>query len=239
MGLLQIEMSNTSSLAELGNEETTPLVALLLKGGWVMLPILLLSILTVYAILERLIILYRVGRIPQRWMDTINATTIAGDVQGVKMLCEQKRYAIARIIQAGIKKLSKPIKAIEAAVENAGQREVYRLEKNLALLGTIAGAAPMLGFLGTVIGMIQAFMAMAQETNHISPKLLSGGIYEAMITTAAGLVVGIIANLGYNYLLTRIQKATQRIEHATKQFIELVESYLNTEQHNEPNEAEH
>lgn len=239
MGLLQIEMSRTLSLAALGNEEPSPLLALLLKGGWVMLPILLLSILTVYAILERLIVLYRVGRIPQRWMDAINAKTIAGDVQGVKMLCEPKRYAMARIIQAGIGKLPKPIKALEAAVENAGQREVYRLEKNLALLGTIAGAAPMLGFLGTVIGMIQAFMAMAQEINYISPKLLSGGIYEAMITTAAGLVVGIIANLGYNYLLTRIQKATQRIEHATKQFIELVASYPNTEQANEPNEAAH
>lgn len=239
MSLLQTEISHASPLSALSREQTMSLLNLLLKGGWVMLPILLLSILTVYAILERLIVLYRTARIPKRWLDEIKVKTIAGDAQGVKMLCEQKRYAIARIIQAGIDKLHKPSKTLEAAVENAGQDEVYRLEKNLALLGTIAGAAPMLGFLGTVIGMIQAFIVMAQETRYISPKLLSGGIYEALITTAAGLVVGIIANLGYNYLLTQIQKATQRIEHASNQFIELVASYPATVPPNEPNEAAH
>lgn len=204
-----------------------------------MLPILLLSVLAVYAILERLVVLYSVGRIPSQWLDDISAKIIAGDVQSVQMLCKSKRYAMARIIQAGIDKLHKPSKALEAAIENAGQREVYRLEKNLALLGTIAGAAPMLGFLGTVIGMIQAFMAMAQETHHISPKMLSGGIYEAMITTAAGLFVGILANLGYNYLLIRIQKATQRIEHASHQFIELVENHTKPVQNSQKHETAH
>ena len=226
-------------LSVLNREQPMSLLNLFLKGGWVMLPILLLSILTVYALLERLIVLYRTARIPPSWLDEIKVKTIAGDAQGVKMLCEQKRYAMARIIQAGIDKLHKPSKALEAAIENAGQDEIYRLEKNLALLGTIAGAAPMLGFLGTVLGMIQAFMVMAQETRYISPKLLSGGIYEALITTAAGLIVGIIAHLGYNYLLTRIQKAAQRIEQASHQFIALVESYPATAPPNEPDEAAH
>lgn len=190
-----------------------------------MLPIFLLSIMALYAIVERLVVFRRTISVPRFWIESINAQLIAGDLQSVVMLCEGKSYALASIIQAGIKKVKEPSKALRAAVENAAQQEVYKLEKNLALLGTIASAAPMLGFLGTVIGMIQAFMAMAQQTQQISPKLLSGGIYEAMVTTAAGLVVGIIASLGYNYLLIRIQRATQRLEQNTNQFIELVESY--------------
>ena len=190
-----------------------------------MFPILLLSIMALYAILERLIVLHKTIRAPRFWVESINTQLIAGDLPGAQILCEGKSYAIARIIQAGIEKLKESNKAFKAAVENAAQQEVYKLEKNLALLGTIASAAPMLGFLGTVLGMIQAFMAMAQQTQQISPKLLSGGIYEAMVTTAAGLVVGIIANLGYNYLLIRIQRATQRLEQSTNQFIELVETY--------------
>jgi biopolymer transport protein ExbB len=226
MFLLQVEITHNSLLPAIGNTETMPFLNLLLKGGWVMLPILLLSILTVYAILERLIVLHSASKIPQQWIDTITAKTIEGDIQGVKMLCEQKRYAIASIIKAGIENSHKSMKTIARIIENAGQMEIHKLEKNLALLGTIAGAAPMLGFLGTVIGMIQAFMAMAQETNQISPKLLSGGIYEAMVTTAAGLVVGIMANLGYNYLLTRIQQATHRIEYAANHFIEIMGSQV-------------
>lgn len=209
----------------LNKPASTSLLSLLFKGGWVMLPIFLLSIMALYAIVERLVVFRRTISVPRFWIESINAQLIAGDLQSVVMLCEGKSYALASIIQAGIKKVKEPSKALRAAVENAAQQEVYKLEKNLALLGTIASAAPMLGFLGTVIGMIQAFMAMAQQTQQISPKLLSGGIYEAMVTTAAGLVVGIIASLGYNYLLIRIQRATQRLEQNTNQFIELVESY--------------
>ena len=230
-------MINTALLPEASNTKTTTLLSLLLKGGWIMVPILLLSILTVYAIIERLIVLYKTAKVPQQWMDQINTTTLAGDVHSVKLLCEQKDYAVARIIRAGIEKLCEPIKTVETAIESTGQMEIYKLERNLSLLGTIAGAAPMLGFLGTVMGMIQAFMSMAQEARHISPQLLSGGIYEAMITTAAGLVVGIVANLGYNYLLTRIQKATHRIEYASNQFIKLIQSLPKAKQHSKVHEA--
>ena len=220
MCLLQIEIINTSPLSTTGSTKAMTLLSLMLKGGWVMWPILLLSILTVYAIIERLIVLQSTTKIPPAWIGAINAKILEGDVQSARMLCEKENYAIAKIIKAGVEKWHKPVQVIALSVEHAGQVEIHKLEKNLALLGTVAGAAPMLGFLGTVIGMIQAFMAMAQEANQISPKLLSGGIYEAMITTAAGLVVGIIANLGYNYLLTRIQQATHRIEHTANQFIE-------------------
>jgi len=237
MCLLQIEIINTSPWSAAGDAGAMTLLSLILKGGWVMLPILLFSILTAYAIIERLIALQNTAKIPSRWLSAVNAKTLEGDVQSVQMLCEKRNYAIARIIKAGIEKSHKSIQTIERIMEEAGQIEIYKLEKNLSLLGTMAGAAPMLGFLGTVTGMIQAFMAMAQETNQISPKLLSGGIYEAMITTAAGLVVGIIANLGYNYLLMRIQKATHRIERTANQFINIMRNHTRAAQHNEANEA--
>jgi len=199
------------------------ILELLLKGGWIMVPILLLSILAGYAIIERLAVLSRDAKRRQPWLDSICTRLLTGDVQGAKMLCEQKGFAMARVMQVGLESLADGPQHLAAAMETAGQAEVYKLEKNLSLLGTIAGAAPMLGFLGTVLGMIQAFMAMAQATNPISPQLLSAGIYEAMITTAAGLVVGIIADLGYKYILTRVQEATYRIEQAARQFIEVVQ----------------
>jgi biopolymer transport protein ExbB len=237
MYLLAICMINAPVLSGLISSKTMPLMALLLKGGWVMLPILLLSILATYAIIERWIVLRKSSQIPKIWLETVIAKTIAGDIQGVKMLCEKEHYAIARIIKKGIEVSYKPVNTIERIVEDAGQIEVYKLENNLALLGTIAGAAPMLGFLGTVIGMIQAFMAMSQETSHISPKLLSGGIYEAMVTTAAGLVVGIIAHLGYNYFLARIQKTTHQIEHVANQFTEIMRDRSGAVQYDEANET--
>lgn len=189
-----------------------------------MIPILLLSILTVYASIERLIYLNRRISLNQIWLDSIQAQILAGDLQGAELLCNQKDTAVARVIEAGIQAFKHPAKLLEAAMEAAGQVEVHKLEKNLPLLGTIAGTAPMLGFLGTVIGMIQAFMAMAQSISSVTPQLLSGGIYEAMITTAAGLVVGILADLAYKYFLIRVQHATHHIEYAARQFIVLAQS---------------
>ena len=121
------------------------------------------------------------------------------------------------------KGLGGELKNIEASIENVGKIEIYKLEKNLSLLATISGAAPMIGFLGTVTGMIRAFMAIAQEEGTVSPKLLSSGIYEAMLTTAAGLFVGIIAYLGYNYLVTRVQKLIYKMEYTSINFMDLLQ----------------
>ena len=127
------------------------------------------------------------------------------------------------MIEKGISRLGSPLKNIEVSIENVGKIEIYKLEKNLSLLATISGVAPMMGFLGTVTGMIQAFIAIAQEEGSVSPKLLSAGIYEAMITTAAGLLVGIIAYLGYNYLVTRLQKVIHMMEYTSIDFIDLLQ----------------
>lgn len=202
---------------------------LLLKGGWVMVPMLLLSILAGYAILERMWVLNQSIKPSSKWLNDIYAKILSGDIQEVKMLCKQKNNAVARVLNVGTENLIHTPGTIEMVMETAGKAEIYKLEKNLFLLGTIAGAAPMLGFLGTVIGMIQTFMAIAKTTTQVNPQLLSVGIYQAMITTAAGLVVGIIADLSYKYLLARVQAAAYHIEQAASQFIELVQ-YIPQEQ---------
>ncbi len=139
------------------------------------------------------------------------------------MVCAQHDTPIARMIEKGVSRIGSPLKTIEASIENVGKIEVFRLEKNLSVMATIAGAAPMIGFLGTVIGMVRAFIAIAQEEGSVSPKLLADGIYTAMVTTVAGLVVGIIAYLGYNYLVTRVSKVIHKMEYSSIEFIDLLQ----------------
>jgi len=156
-------------------------------------------------------------------MDKVKALVKSGDLSGAKLACAELDTPASRMIEKGLSRIGHPLKNIEVSIENVGKIEIYKLERNLPLLATVSGAAPMLGFLGTVIGMIQAFMSIAQEEGAVSPKLLSGGIYEAMITTAAGLMVGIIAYLGYNYLVTRLQKAVHTMEYSAIEFIDLLQ----------------
>ena len=238
MHLLQIKFINPTSLLAASQQKLMTTLDFLRKGGWLMVPILLLSILAVYALVERLLALRKGAKPTQQWLANLHAQILAGDVQKAKLLCEQKNSAVARVMKVGIENLAHTPKSLETAIEAAGQAEVYQLEKNLSLLGTIAGAAPMLGFLGTVIGMIQAFMAMAQATSQVSPQLLSSGIYQAMITTAAGLVVGIIADLGYKYILTRVHTATYHIEQAASQLIELMQDTPQEHLAKQANEAQ-
>jgi biopolymer transport protein ExbB len=146
-----------------------------------------------------------------------------GDINGAKILCAQYDNPVARMIEKGVSRIGSPLKNIEASIENVGKIEVFRLEKNLSVLATIAGAAPMIGFLGTVIGMVSAFISIAQEEGSVSPKLLADGIYTAMITTVAGLIVGIIAYLAYNFLVTRVSKVVHKMEYSSIEFIDLLQ----------------
>lgn len=196
---------------------------LLLKGGVWLIPIAILWVIAIYIFFERYRNINRASKTPFEFMDKIKNLVLNGDVNGARLLCSQTESPIAKMIEKGVYRIGSPLKTIEAAIENVGKIEVYRLEKNLSFLATIAGAAPMIGFLGTVSGMIQAFIAIAQEEGAVSPKLLSTGIYEAMITTAAGLVVGIIAYLGYNYLVTKLQKAIHYMEYTSIDFIDLLQ----------------
>jgi len=148
---------------------------------------------------------------------------LAGDINGAKLLCAQTNSPVSRMLQKGISRIGNPLKDIEAAIENVGKIEVSYLEKNLSALATVAGAAPMLGFLGTVTGMIQAFIAIAQAEGSVSPKLLSSGIYEAMVTTATGLIIGLPAYVGYNYLVSKIDKIVHTMEYSAIEFMDLLQ----------------
>lgn len=188
-----------------------------------MYPIYLLSIVAVYIFVERVLTLRRAAETPPGFIDKIKGLVLSGDIRGAQFVCTQTDTPISKMIEKGISRIGSPLKNIEVSIENVGKIEIYKLEKNLGLLATISGAAPMLGFLGTVLGMIQAFIAIAQEEGSVSPKLLSQGIYEAMITTAAGLFVGILAYLGYNYLVTRVQKVIHSMEYSSIDFIDLLQ----------------
>jgi len=188
-----------------------------------LIPILILSLLAVYIFVERILTIQRASKNPSEFIDNIKKMVLDEDINGAKALCIQTGTPIAKMIEKGISRIGSPLKNIEVSIENVGKIEIYKLEKNLPLLATISGAAPMMGFLGTVTGMIQAFIAIAQEEGSVSPKLLSEGIYEALITTAAGLVVGILAYIGYNYLVTRVQKVIHRMEYSSIDFIDLLQ----------------
>ena len=211
------------TLSAVADTGSVHVIDLLFKGGIMMIPIALLSLVAVYVYVERIRTLKQALQTPVDFMDKVKGMVKSGDLSGAKLACAELDTPASRMIEKGLSRIGHPLKNIEVSIENVGKIEIYKLEKNLPLLATVSGAAPMLGFLGTVIGMIQAFMSIAQEEGAVSPKLLSAGIYEAMVTTAAGLLVGIIAYLGYNYLVTRLQKAVHTMEYSAIEFIDLLQ----------------
>ena len=224
MLLFQISTDNPIDTTALETSpDTISILDLAMKGGYMMIPLVILSILAVYIFVERVLTIKRAAKIPGQFAEKIRNLVHMGDISGARMMCAQTDSPAARMIEKGISRIGSPLKTIEAAIENVGKIEIYRLEKNLTLLATISGAAPMIGFLGTVTGMIQAFIAIAQEEGSVSPRLLSTGIYEAMITTATGLIVGILAYLGYNYLVSRVQKIVHQMEYTSIDFIDLLQ----------------
>ena len=211
------------SLASAAGAENIGLLDLLIKGGYMMIPLYILLLLAIFIFFEKLITLNKASKTSGHLMDQVKILVQSGQIEKAKMLCAGENTPVANMIAKGIERIGSPLKNIEVSIENVGKIEIYKLEKNLGLLATVSGAAPMIGFLGTVTGMIQAFIAIAQEEGMVSPKLLSMGIYEAMITTAAGLVVGIIAYLGYNYLVTQVSKLVHNMEYTSVEFIDLLQ----------------
>ncbi|KAF5041924.1 hypothetical protein SDC9_33657 [bioreactor metagenome] len=198
------------------------LIEMALKGGWIMIPLLILSILTIYIFGERWWAIRKASQIDENFMRNIHDYIHEGKIKAAINLCQSQETPIARLIEKGIERIGRPLNDIQTAVENMGNVEVARLEKGLPMLATIAGGAPMIGFLGTVIGMIQAFYNMSQAGSNVDITLLSGGIYTAMVTTVAGLIVGIIAYFGYNYLVARIDNIVYKMESNTIEFMDLL-----------------
>lgn len=220
MILLQV-LTDTTTVESV--DESVSVLDLAIQGGFMMVPIFVLSVIAIYLFFERLMIINKANQSPEQFMNRVKDSVLRGDINGAKLLCAQHDSPVSRMIQKGLSRIGSPLKNIEASIENVGKLEIFKLEKNLSGIATIAGAAPMMGFLGTVIGMVEAFIAIAQEEGSVSPKLLSSGIYTAMITTVAGLIVGIIAYLAYNYLVTRVQKVIHKMEYTSIEFIDLLQ----------------
>ena len=202
--------------------ESIPVMELALLGGWIMIPLLLLLTMSIYVFIERLILINQSSKEPDNFMSTIRDFIHDGRLDSAKALCTNTNSPIARMIAKGISRIGKPLNDINAVIENVGKFEVAKLERRLSWLSTTAGAAPMIGFLGTVVGMIRVFFNMAASGNNIEVATLSGGMYQAMVTTVAGLIVGIIAYIAYNYLVARIEKMVFVLEARATEFMDLL-----------------
>lgn len=217
------DTANAMAAAKVDEGEITLTIwDLMLKGGWIMIPLAILSIIAIYIFVERYMALNRASKEEINFMNNIRDFMHEGKIDSAKALCKSNESPIARMVEKGISRIGKPLNDVNAAVENVGKLEVSKLEKNIAALATIAGVSPMIGFLGTVSGMIKAFYNMAMAGNNIEIDVLAGGIYEAMITTLGGLFVGIIGYIAYNILVARIEKVVFILEARTTQFMDLL-----------------
>lgn len=221
MFLLQITTTGAAAVPA-QSELTLSLWDLAVKGGWIMIVLGVLSIITIYVFVDRFIAIKNANKIDNKFMDNIRQYILDGKIDNAMALCKAQKTPLSRMIDKGINRIGRPLNDINAAVENVGKLEIANLEKSLALLATVAGAAPMLGFLGTVTGMVKAFYNMANAGSNIDITLLSSGIYEAMVTTVGGLVVGIIAYIAYNYLVVRIENLVYQLERSTTEFMDLL-----------------
>jgi biopolymer transport protein ExbB len=202
--------------------EQLNLLQLIMKGGWVMIPILLLSVMGFYIFFERYFTLRKANRNENSLQLQVRELIKQGNLSSAIALCKQSNSPIGRMLQKGLLRIGKPIKEIEGAIENVGKLEVAKLEKNISVLGIIAGIAPMLGFVGTISGVIKIFYNISLSDN-ISIGIIAGGLYEKMITSAAGLIVGILAYIGHHVLNLMVDKIILKLETESIDFIDLLE----------------
>lgn len=206
------------------HEETLSIMSLLIGGGWyIMIPLGILSIVAVYIFIERYLSVARVVKGDTAFMDKVRELVLKGEIEPARQLCKQVDNPYSRMIEKGLMRVGKPMSDINLAIENEGKLEITKLEQSLSMEATIAGAAPMIGFLGTVIGMMAAFHEMNTSGNAVELNQLAGGIMQAMVTTAAGLVIGIIAYLAYNILVGRIDKVAFKMDEISVRFIDMLQ----------------
>jgi biopolymer transport protein ExbB len=205
---------------------TQGLIDIITKGGHlgtaIVIILVFLSFIALYIFFERYMNIKRAGKMDQNFINNIRANVQAGNIQSAISLCQNSDTPAARMIKKGLMRIGKPLKDIDAAIENVGNLEIFKLEKNLSTLASIAGAAPMIGFFGTVTGMIQSFYKMSTEQN-VTPDVLAGGIFQALLTTAFGLFVGILAFIGYNVLVSLVDKVVFKMEATTTEFMDLLQ----------------
>lgn len=219
MILAQATTAAKASATTVANESLWDLT---LKGGWIMIPLALLAIVSIYIFFERTFAITGASREDKDFMQKIKIFIHQGKIEEARALCQQTNSPSSRMIEKGISRIGRPMNDVLVAVENVGNIEVSKLEKGFSWLATTAAGAPMLGFLGTVTGMVQAFMALAGAGSSANVTVLSQGIYEALVTTVAGLIVGIIAMFAYNFLSSRVKKVMNKLERNTMEFMDLL-----------------
>jgi len=236
MNLLQIQTAAYDTLREMGQQVTTtvepPETAistfdLAIKGGWLMIVLFVLLLLSIYVLIERILVLRNAGKEDDSFMNRIKDYIHEGKIESALALCRKTDTPAARMVEKGISRLGRPMSDITEAIENVGNIEIAKLEKGLPILATTAAGAPMIGFLGTVTGMVKAFMSMASAGVNVNVNILSTGIYEALITTVGGLIVGIIALFAYNYLTTQIKGIVNRMEMRIMEFMDILNEPAN------------
>jgi len=195
---------------------------LAIKGGWIMIPIVLLGFVAVYIFGERYYTIRNAAKIDHNFMDQIKSLIHRGKIDDAIMLCRSNEAPVARMIEKGISRIGRPLNDVNTAIENVGNLEISKLEKGFPALASVAGGAPMLGFLGTVIGMVQAFYNMSSAGSNVDVTILSGGIYLAMVTTVGGLIVGITAYFAYNILVAKVESVVFNMEATTSEFMDLL-----------------
>lgn len=203
-------------------EDTLSLLQLIMKGGYIMIPIGILSVIAIYIFIERYLVIKKASRIDRNFMNNIKDFITNGNMDAAKALCKNSSSPMARMIEKGISRIGKPLKEIEESIENTGKLEVYKLEKNVGILAIVAGIAPMFGFIGTISGVIKIFYNISLADN-ISIGLIAGGLYEKMVTSAAGLVIGIFAFICYHWINIMLEKVIHRMEINSIEFIDLLQ----------------
>lgn len=209
-----------------GGVESISLLDIVLQGGplgiVIMATLLVLSIVSIYVFVERYLTINRAAVIDEDFMRKIRNHVQAGNIEAAAALCQNADTPISSMVEKGLMRIGKPLRDITVAIENTGNLEIARLENRMSVLATISGAAPMIGFFGTVTGMIIAFYTMATE-NNVTPQALAGGIYQALLTTAFGLLIGILSFICYNFLVSKVQKVIYRMEATSVEFVDLLQ----------------
>ncbi len=227
MTLLSILLLQADTVGKGITPATTPspekisLFHLLMEGGALMIPLLLCSLLLVYIFIERLMVIRKASIIDKSFMPRIRDFVMRDDLAGAKTACKASNTPISRMVEKGINRIGRPMELIEKAMENEGKLEIYQLEKNLSILATIENIAPMFGFLGTIAGMIILFFNVQHQG--FSLDTIAGGIYTKMVTSAVGLIIGLLANVGNAYLNAQINKNVNRMETASIEFLDLIQ----------------
>src|ERR1044072_995891 len=223
MGFFLLQVDTTKIINAVAQQpQTMSLWSLLNKGGWIMYPLYVLLAAAIFVFFERLIAIRKASRIDANFMHIIRDNIITGNVTAARNLARNTDNPVARIIDKGVQRIGKPIDAIEKSMENIGRLEMYKMERNLNILSLIAGIAPMFGFLGTIFGMFQLFFNLA-STGEFTIQSMADGIYTKLITSAVGLIIGLLAYIAYNYLNTQIDKTGNRMEVASAEFVDILQ----------------